>query len=188
MLPDSTAERNVLIIVVSSCCLSPPAGPYWNWKQWFVFKQSANTNVCFKWEQFQPSSEQHGHCVVGDLRKCLFCMRGGEVRALDIARPGGPPKPLHLPTHWPNMSPAGHNTCTMIIAHACTMIIVHVSCPTELMLGPIKDGRGSSGESPCQWCVPTTDLNILDPSCEALDGLTGPFWGRVVEARLSDSV
>ena len=32
----------------------------------------------------------------------------------------GPP-----PSIWPNMSPIGHDTCTMIIVHTCTEMIVH---------------------------------------------------------------
>ena len=86
---------------------------------------------------------------------------------------------------------------TMIILHACTMIIVHVSCGASLMFIEIKDAgsgrRISSGkQGPNGVCRQKKMmffcfLTILKSSSNALDGLPGSDWGRVVEAKLNNS-
>ena len=46
------------------------------------------------------------------------------------------------------MSPAGNDTCTLIIVHAFTMIIVRVSCPPVLMFKEIKDAVSRGAKAP----------------------------------------
>ena len=106
-----------------------------------------------------PANEQNRLCILGDLRKCLFCTKeerggggaGGEggnnCERYTLGGLAAPQAPHFLTWIAPNMSPVGHDTCTMIIVHAFTMIIVRVSCLARLMFREVKDGR-YGGRSP----------------------------------------
>ena len=76
----------------------------------------------------------------------------------------------------------------------CAMIILRVSCPTMIMLGEIDD-EGSEGtkrseerrrvgtQAPTMLCpdkICVCFQNILESGHDALDGLVGSDWGRIV--------